>query len=247
MKKGAIFIHREIQEHWIWKKKPFSFGQAWVDMLLLANYKEKKVPFKGEITVIGRGEFIRTERDLANRWGWSRSRVTRFIDLLKSDSMIEKISNQKANQIKIINYDSWQTLRTEDEPIVNQERTKSEPRVNLNNKDNKEKNIKEAIKEKHKYLDYVFLTENQYVKLEKDYGDTGRGKLIWTLDNYIGSNPKKRSKMYTDHNRVLRGWVAEKVNLQGNQQESTQQKCRKCGSTEWRRLTDDLCEKCVQQ
>ena len=49
MNNGWIPIHRQLQEHWLWEDKPFSKGQAWIDLLMLANYKDTKVPYKGEI------------------------------------------------------------------------------------------------------------------------------------------------------------------------------------------------------
>ena len=129
---GYAKIHREIFDHWIWKKKPFSQAQAWIDMILLANHKEQKVVYKNQITEIGRGEFIRSRRDLAKRWGWTDSTVQRFIVLLEKDSMIVRKSNQKANHISICNYNKWQNTGTNSEPIMNHERTNSEPVANLN-------------------------------------------------------------------------------------------------------------------
>lgn len=148
MSQGAIFLHREITEHWLWKDKPFSKGQAWVDMILLANHTENKVPYNDKVTVISRGEFIRSERFLAMRWGWSKASVHRFLILLKNDSMIDIKSNQKANQISILNYNEYQEMRTKKEPKVNQKRTKSEPVVNLNN------NEEECIKNDNIYVDF---------------------------------------------------------------------------------------------
>ena len=31
---GWIKVSRAIQEHWVWDEKPFSKGQAWIDLLL---------------------------------------------------------------------------------------------------------------------------------------------------------------------------------------------------------------------
>ena len=143
---GYAKIHREIWEHWLWKKKPFSPAQAWIDMVLLANYKANKVPYRNQITEIGRGEFIRSRRDLAKRWGWTDSAVQRFIVLLEKDSMIVRKSDQKANHITICNYDKWQNIGTNNEPIMNHERTNREPIVNLNNKDKNSKEGKEYNK-----------------------------------------------------------------------------------------------------
>ena len=42
--KGWISIHRQLQEHWIWKsKEPFDKRSAWIDLLMLVNYQKEKV------------------------------------------------------------------------------------------------------------------------------------------------------------------------------------------------------------
>jgi len=63
---------------------------------------------------------------------------------------------------------------------------------------------------KDKYLDYVFLTQEEHKRLTQEFGERILKEMISELDNYIGAMPKKRNK-YTDHNRVLRGWVQEKI------------------------------------
>lgn len=149
MAKGAIWLHREIQDHWLWKKsKPFSWGQAWIDLVLLATHKDEKIPYKGKITTLGRGELIRSQRDLAARWGWSRASVERFLILLESDAMIARKPSQKASHINICNYDKWQDLRAKNEPIVSHERANSEPPVSLYNNVKNVKNVKEERKRK---------------------------------------------------------------------------------------------------
>lgn len=113
---GYAKIHREIFDHWLWKNKPFSQAHAWIDMILLANHKEQKVVYKNQITTISRGEFIRSRRDLAKRWGWTDSAVQRFIVFLEHDLMIIRKPNPQANHISICNYGKWQGSRTNDEP-----------------------------------------------------------------------------------------------------------------------------------
>jgi len=100
MAKGKIWLDRELFDHRIWvKSKPFSKGQACVDMIFMANWKDTKVPYKNKFTTIKRGAFIRSVRDLSKRWGWSDSAVHRFLVLLESDDMIVKKRDQKANFI----------------------------------------------------------------------------------------------------------------------------------------------------
>jgi len=60
------------------------------------------------------------------------------------------------------------------------------------------------------YAEFVFLTEAEHERLIKDYGEADTSRMIEILDNYIGQNPKKNNR-YTDHNRVIRGWVKDRL------------------------------------
>ena len=50
MAEGWIKLHRSIQDSWLWKKYPFSEGQAWIDLLMLANYEDEKTACEGVLT-----------------------------------------------------------------------------------------------------------------------------------------------------------------------------------------------------
>lgn len=71
---------------------------------------------------------------------------------------------------------------------------------------------------KQKFLDYVYLSEDEYNRLVTRYGMADVTRMIEILDIYIGQNPKKNNR-YTDHNRVLRGWVRER--FEDEQQKKT--------------------------
>ena len=107
-KNGWISLHRSIQNHWLWEDKPFSKGQAWIDMLLFANHCDKKFLFGGELLEVKAGSFITSELKLSERWGWSRDKVRRFLNVLSKDGMIEKISDRQKTTITIKNYRAYQ-------------------------------------------------------------------------------------------------------------------------------------------
>lgn len=69
-----ISLHRKIQNNPLWTEEKFSKGQAWVDLLLLADYKTGSIPY---------GKLF-----LAKRWKWSRNKVTRYLSYLESEKMI---------------------------------------------------------------------------------------------------------------------------------------------------------------
>lgn len=117
--KGWICLHRSIQDSWLWENKKdecFSNGQAWIDMILLANHEEKKIRLNGDIVTIERGQFHTSVVKLADRWNWSRNRVNRFLKLLEKDDMIEaKGEAGCGTRITLINYGKFQDMRASNE------------------------------------------------------------------------------------------------------------------------------------
>ena len=117
MSKGFIYLHRQIQECWVWlNDDKFSQGQAWVDLLLSANHKDVKLPFNGEFVTVERGQLLTSIRKLADRWKWHRNTVKRFLKLLEKDNMIELNVSTKCTIINIVNYDIYQHSDEESVP-----------------------------------------------------------------------------------------------------------------------------------
>ena len=86
---GFIKLNRELLDHWLWQDRPFSKGQAWVDLIFLADYSDEDVLLKGEIIPCRRGELRHSINYLSERWGWSRGKVTRFLNTLEADGVIQ--------------------------------------------------------------------------------------------------------------------------------------------------------------
>lgn len=124
MSKGWISLHRSLQDHWLWEEKPFSKGQAWIDLLMLANHEDHKKRYKGDIITCKRGEVDRSILWLAERWGWGRHKARDFLTLLEKDEMITINATTNRTTITIENYDRFQdcgaTVGTTDEPTSGQ-------------------------------------------------------------------------------------------------------------------------------
>ena len=112
MAEGWIKIYRNIQEHWLWNCEPFSRGQAWIDLLLMANHKENKIMINGNLIVIKTGERVTSIRKLSESWKWSTCKVKHFLKQLESDKMIECLSDTSKTVIKIVNYEKYQENNT---------------------------------------------------------------------------------------------------------------------------------------
>lgn len=113
-KMGYIAIFRDLMDHWIWKQKPFSKGQAWIDLILLATHKAEKKPYKDRIIEYERGKIYKSELEFSTRWGWNRKTVHLFLKQLESDGMIEVIWTTQGTTITIVNYDFYQTPKKRD-------------------------------------------------------------------------------------------------------------------------------------
>jgi len=67
-----------------------------------------------------------------------------------------------------------------------------------------DKSKKEEYISKIKYLDFVYLTKEEYNKLVRKYGEDNAGDLIHRLNNYIGSKGKDK---YASHYYALLNWA----------------------------------------
>lgn len=128
---GWVKVHRVLTAHNLWTSEPFTRGQAWVDLLMLANHAPGIVRKQGLRIDLDRGDVGWSEIELSARWKWSRGKVRRFLDELLADNMIVRKNNTNFGQktvqadghkqdkrkfvISIVNYDKFQDSQTSDE------------------------------------------------------------------------------------------------------------------------------------
>lgn len=135
---GFISLYRDIREHWLWEPhRPRTKLEAWIDLIMMANYKPNKVTLGKEVVQVERGTFITSELKLMERWKWSKSKVRAFLQVLENDSMIVKKTDQKKTAITIVNYELYQDSQTEKELQKDHEKTAKKPQKDTTNKENK--------------------------------------------------------------------------------------------------------------
>lgn len=105
---GWIKLHRKIQECWIWEDKPYDKARAWIDLLLLAMHRDKKLLIQSDIELVPRGSFMTSILKLSERWGWSRNKTLRFLNVLESEQMLNTKRTQNGTLITIENYGVYQ-------------------------------------------------------------------------------------------------------------------------------------------
>lgn len=210
MADGWISIHRSIYNNWIWDEKPFDRRSAWIDLIMMANFKDNKFLLGSELVFVERGSFITSELKLMERWGWGKEKTRKFLKLLETDGMIIKKPDRKKTTITIVNYSTYQPLndgdQTTNRPQPDHSQTDVRPQPDTNNKENNDNNENNDIGGKpvrHKYGEYkkVLLTDEQLQKLKSEFSDWE--ERIQRLDDYIAS----KGDSYKDHLATIRNWA----------------------------------------
>lgn len=105
---GYILLHRQIQDNPIWQDKPFSKGQAWIDLLLMANYADGQMLNGNQMIDVKRGQLFRSMGYLANRWGWSVKKTKLFLSFLENQKMVLAEGLAKGTLLTVENYEFYQ-------------------------------------------------------------------------------------------------------------------------------------------
>ncbi|MBU3992574.1 MAG: hypothetical protein KKA12_08540 [Alphaproteobacteria bacterium] len=84
---GFIAMHRSALDHPLLQDA--ERFRAWFWLVANAAWKPVRVRIKGESVDLGRGELSFSQRFLAAKWGWTKSKVDRFVSDLRREGMIE--------------------------------------------------------------------------------------------------------------------------------------------------------------
>lgn len=181
---GWIKLYRKLLDSNIWIEKPFSRGQAWVDLIMLANHKPGYVRVAGTRVDLKRGDVGWSQVKLCERWGWSRGKVRRFLDELETDGNIVQTTVQRFSVITICNYSQYQDRDTTDGTDDNTPDGQETDRRRYNNKN--EKNNKNNI------------YDDKFEEFWKAYPkNNGAKKTAFTA--------YKTARKKTDHQTIMNG------------------------------------------
>lgn len=111
---GYVSLYRSLAHSGLWMAEPFTRGQAWADLILLANYRDGFIRVRGNRIDVARGQVGYSALKLADRWQWSRGKVNRFLSELENDERIVQQKNKLSTLISIANYDEYQSSGTTD-------------------------------------------------------------------------------------------------------------------------------------
>ena len=133
---GWYKIHRQLLSSPLWLSQPFTRGQAWVDLIGLANHEDGSIWVRGVKIQVKRGQVGWSEVRLAERWKWSRSKTRSFLKMLESEQQIEQQKGNVSSIISIQNYEMYQNNISK----MNIKKTAEEHQKDTNKNDNNDKN-----------------------------------------------------------------------------------------------------------
>ena len=175
-------IYRDLLDEELWTSEPFTTGQAWVDLILMANYADTEKIYKGKLQVVKRGQIATSIRALALRWHWSREKTNRTIKTFENAKMLTVNRTTNGTIINLENYEKFQSGRTT-KPATTSATTSTTTQATTSTHNKNIKNIKEP-KELHGAYGNVALSGRQYQELVSLYGEATLADLIEALSEY---------------------------------------------------------------
>lgn len=150
--RGWIKIDRGIIKHWLWDDA--SKLKAWIDLIMLANYEDKKTTYKGDIITCKRGDVNLSILNLSKRWGWSRNKTRVFLHTLEKDNMIVIKATTHRTTITIVNYGKYQDKGTTKSTTKDTTKgtTKGQQEVQQRDTTKKDKEMYKKCKEEKKEI-----------------------------------------------------------------------------------------------
>lgn len=198
---GWIKVYRDLENHWLWEDKPFSRGQAFINLLMMANHQDNKILFNGDLIEVKRGQRITSLRKLSEEWGWSTKKTKKFLELLEKDNMVTVKTDNKKTLVTIVNYGVYQdggnTEETQRKQEGNSEETERKFKRNSKEIQKKtNKNDKELIKNdkegeegeegKEVYTELLTFPTPTHEKIYNSFGDVSF--KTWFVDSEITEN-----------------------------------------------------------
>jgi hypothetical protein len=200
---GWIGLYRSILTHWIYPKdRIFTKYEAWIDLLLMVNFEEKKVFIGEDIFDCKRGEIITSQLKLMKRWKWSKSKLLKFFSVLENDKMCAIKSDNKKTAINICNYINYQDFKN-----ISKNKKTTKKTVD----DTTERLQKDTTKEREERKEYIYSAfydseilksnnDSEYIEIVKClFGENNLGiQLICVLkmETQLSYEQFQRIKVY---------------------------------------------------
>lgn len=200
-KGGYIAISRKLFQHELYtEKREYSRFEAWVDLIQLCAFEDNNsMLFKGRVVKWGRGQTIASVRYLQQRWNWkSVDKVFCFLELLRSQEMIQTDKEQGIGRITLCKYDDYNPKPNRNR---NSDRTPAEQHPNNIKEYNKEELIKvREVRAQTFYSSLIPYVEKYGKDMVRSFFD------YWSEWNKSGTKMKWEMKETWEVSKRLATW-----------------------------------------
>lgn len=160
---------------------------------------------KGLLIDVKRGQSLRSLDSWASRWGWNKTAVRRFLNLLQNESMIVSENVTKTTRITVCKYDTYQGGRNAEETVTKRRRNSNETVTTPNNNDNN-------VNNENKYSLLVARKQKFALTLEPFSNKYPREMLVdfynyWTEPNKSQTKFRQELEITWDVARRLDTWA----------------------------------------
>lgn len=214
--RGVFALDRGLFDHPIFSPEPYTEREAWIWMLSAAAWSDRRVRIGKTMIDLKRGQLVFATRFLAAKWQWSHSKVVRFLNRLKIDTMLNTEPKRDATLITICNYNEYQFGRNADET---QNETPTETQAERQrNKEEESNNLRtnnlggEEAPEETIVPIRQFVFEGGIIRLNQKSFDRWRkayhaipdfASALQAADDYYVENPPKDGKWFFPVSRWL--------------------------------------------
>ncbi|MFC1730363.1 hypothetical protein ACFL6I_08510 [candidate division KSB1 bacterium] len=134
--KGWVAIPRDIINHWSWLEFGYTYTpfHAYVDIIMSVNWKDNSFSYKGNVIECKRGQMLYSLRKLASKWGWSTTRVSRFLKNLEEEGKIETEKLHKVSRLTLCEFERYNPAKDRSEMKIETQKKRTEDKLNKERK-----------------------------------------------------------------------------------------------------------------
>jgi len=138
IRKGWISLYRSMKDNILYpNNRELTKYEAWIEMLLSVNHTDREIQLGYEVYICKRGESLQSLDTWARVFGWHKSKVRRFFNMLVKNNMIVIKSTHKTTHLKVVQYSVYQNTRHNADTITTRSRHVPDTLPTLNNNSNK--------------------------------------------------------------------------------------------------------------
>lgn len=131
-----IKVNRNLQDHWLFDVEKICGVGAWLDLLMMSNFKDGHTCIANALISVERGQKVTSILKLSKRWKRDRKWVSRFLNNLEKDGMIIQKRHNRYTVITICNYNRFQSqfayyITTEGTQVEHEENSSEDNSSNI--------------------------------------------------------------------------------------------------------------------